>query len=146
MKKILVFAVIMAMSVGLAVQADEPDTYSGLLMQKYTQKITDTEKELRDRHEAREQAILEQRQKRNESIQYKLQQIEEQKKQRDEANAKKIQEIEKQRQEQRDAMNKKVEEFNNQNAAAKKQSADASKARQQRIERKKQLWNELISK
>ena len=69
----------------------------------------------------------------------------EQKKQRDEANAKKIQEIEKQRQEQRDAMNKKVEEFNNQIEAAKKQNADAAKARQEKIDKKKQLFKELIS-
>ena len=71
--------------------------------------------------------------------------MEEQKKQRDEANAKKIQEIEKQRQEQRDAMNKKVEEFNNQIEAAKKQNADAAKARQEKIDKKKQLFKELIS-
>ena len=105
MKKFLVLTILMAMSSGLAVQADEPDTYSGQLIQKYTQKITDTEKEMQQRHEARESAIQEQREKQNAAIENKLKQIEEQKKQRDEANAKKIQEIEKQRQEQRDAMN-----------------------------------------
>lgn len=42
-------------------------------------------------------------------------------------------------------MNKKVEEFNNQIEAAKKQNADAAKARQEKIDKKKQLFKELIS-
>ena len=41
--------------------------------------------------------------------------------------------------------NKKVEEFNNQIEAAKKQNADAAKARQENIDKKKQLFKELIS-
>ena len=41
MKKLLVLSFIMAITAGVAVQAEEPDTYSGRFLQQYTQKVTE---------------------------------------------------------------------------------------------------------
>ncbi len=105
MKKLLIASLVLVLAGASYVYAADNTTYSGRMINKYTQKITDKEKQLQQQQKARE-----------------------------EASAKKQAEYQKKLDEQKKAYE-----------AKKKANEEAAKARQQKIEHKKKLFNELIS-
>lgn len=145
MKKLLVLSFALMVGAGTAVFADEPDTYSGRLLQQYTQKITEVETKLQKEHEAREAEIEKQRQENVDAVSKKLQEIEKQRQQNEADFAKKIEEMNRQAEEARVEMNKKIEEHDKAIEAARQKANEDAKLRKERIEKKKKLWKELIS-
>ncbi len=105
MKKLFIASLVLVMTSACAVYAADDSTYSGRLINKYTSKITDKEKQLQQQQKAREEASA----KKQAELQKKL-----------------------------DAQKKAYEQ-------QKKANEEAAKARQQKVEHKKKLLNELLN-
>lgn len=56
MKKLLIASLVLVMAGTSAIYAADDSTYSGRMINKYTQKITDKEKQLKQQQKAREEA------------------------------------------------------------------------------------------
>lgn len=91
-------------------------TYTEQFIQKHTQKITDAEKKLQEKQKANEDAWAKQKEQWKKDAQAK-----------------------------QDARVKQQQEWKNKIEAQKKANEDASKARQKKIQEKKDLFNKLIS-
>ena len=117
-KKLLIASLVLVMgSAVISYAADsQPTTYTERFIQKHTQKLVDTEKELQQKQQAREEA----RAKQKEEFQKQIEA-------REQARAK-----------QKEELQKKIE-------ANQKAREDAANARKQKLEQKRELWNQLIS-
>lgn len=145
MKRFLVLSLVLSMGVSLAAYAEEADTYSGRFLQQYTKKLTEVETQLQKDQEARNAEIEKKRQQNNEVVSKKLQEIEKQRAESEAEFAKKLENLNKQVEANRAEMNKKMEAQSKALEDARKQADENAKIRQEKFEKKKQLWKELIS-
>ncbi len=61
MKKLLIATLILVMTSAIAVKAADDSTYTGQFINKYTQKVTDKEKQLQQQKKANEEARAKQK-------------------------------------------------------------------------------------
>ena len=121
MKKLLIATLSLVMISSAAMPATTNSnttqtTYTEQFIQKHTQKITDAEKRLQEKQKANEDAW-----------------------------AKKQEQLKKDAQARQDARLKQQQEWKNKIEAQKKANEEASKARQKKLQEKKDLFNKLIS-
>ena len=121
MKKLLIatLSLVMISSVAMAATTNSntpQTTYTEQFIQKHTQKITDAEKRLQEKQKANEDAW-----------------------------AKKQEQFKKDAQARENARLKQQQEWKNKIEAQKKANEEASKARQKKLQEKKDLFNKLIS-
>lgn len=121
MKRLLIatLSLVMISSAAMAATTNSnttQPTYTEQFIQKHTQKITDAEKRLQEKQKANEDAW-----------------------------AKKQEQLKKDAQARQDARLKQQQEWKNKIEAQKKANEEASKARQKKLQEKKELFNKLIS-